>query len=58
MIEQTSASSQSLLHQKGREIQEFHALRRMPNALSFEARAESAQLLNKVLADSIILYNL
>lgn len=50
--------SQPLLHQKGVEIQEFGAVRQLPIALSYEARMESCQALNHVLADSIILYNL
>ena len=51
-------SSQPLLHQHGVEVQEFGALRLFPIALAAEARIESCQLLNRILADSIILYNL
>src|SRR5256885_7961702 len=40
----------------GVEIQRFGALRLAPLALSAEARGESAQLLNIILADSMILY--
>ncbi len=40
----------------GVEIQRFGALRLAPIALSAEARGESAQLLNVILADSMILY--
>jgi starvation-inducible DNA-binding protein len=50
--------SQPLLHQHGIEVQEFGALRLFPIALAAEARIESCQLLNQVLADTIILYNL
>lgn len=50
--------SQPMLHREGREVQEFGTLRLLPLALSFEARMESCQRLNKVLADSQILYNL
>jgi starvation-inducible DNA-binding protein len=50
--------SQPLLHQHGIEVQEFGALRLFPLALAAEARIESCQLLNHVLADSNILYNL
>lgn len=50
--------SQPLLHQKGIEIQKFGSLRELPIALDEAARAESCGLLNQVLADSIILYNL
>ena len=42
----------------GVEIQPFGALRLAPIALSAEARTESAQLLNAILADSMILYAL
>jgi starvation-inducible DNA-binding protein len=50
--------SQPLLHQHGVEIQAFGAVRLLPIALSQEARTESCQLLNKILADSMILYSL
>jgi starvation-inducible DNA-binding protein len=50
--------SQPLLHQQGVEIQAFGTVRQLPIALSYEARMESCQVLNHVLADSIILYNL
>ena len=51
-------SSQPLLHQHGVEVQEFGTLRLFPIALATEARIESCQLLNYILADSIILYSL
>jgi starvation-inducible DNA-binding protein len=50
--------SQPLLHQHGAEVQEFGALRLFPIALAADARIESCQLLNHILADSIILYSL
>ena len=50
--------SQPLLHQQGREIQRFGEMRLFPIALSHDIRAESCQLLNRILADTIILYNL
>jgi starvation-inducible DNA-binding protein len=40
------------------EVQKFGTLRLLPIALSAEARAESAQLLNRLLADTTILYAL
>jgi starvation-inducible DNA-binding protein len=46
------------LGQRGKEIQEFGTLRLLPIALSAEARGQSAQLLNRILADSSILYAL
>lgn len=51
-------SSQPLLHQRGVEVQEFGTLRLIPIALPAEARIESCELLNRILADSIILYSL
>jgi starvation-inducible DNA-binding protein len=50
--------SQPLLHQHGREIQRFGELRLFPIALGHDARSESCHLVNRILADSIILYNL
>jgi starvation-inducible DNA-binding protein len=50
--------SQPLLHQRGGEIQRFGEMRLLPIALSREARMESCQLLNRINADSIILYHL
>lgn len=52
------AGSQPLLHQRGKEIQRFGELRLFPIALAHDARAESCQRLNQILADSMILYNL
>jgi starvation-inducible DNA-binding protein len=42
----------------GVEIQRFGALRLLPIALSAQARTESCQLLNAILADTMILYAL
>jgi starvation-inducible DNA-binding protein len=52
------SSSQPRLHQHGIEVQRFGAMRLLPIALAHEARLESWQLLNHVLADSLILYGL
>ena len=49
--------SQPLLHQHGHEIQAFGTVRLFPIALSYEARMQSCQLLNQILADSMILYS-
>ena len=49
--------SQPLLHQHGEEIQAFGTVRLFPIALSYEVRMESCQVLNKILADSMILYS-
>ena len=51
-------SPQPHLGQHGKEIQQFGTLRLVPIALSAEARTESAQLLNGILADTTILYAL
>jgi len=51
-------SPQPRLSQQGREVQRFGTLRLLPVALSAEARTESTQLLNRILADTTILYAL
>ena len=51
-------SSQPLLHQHGVEIQPFGTLRLLPIALAYEAPLASCQLLNHILADSLILASL
>lgn len=56
--ESSTRSSQPVLHQHGVEIQEFGTLRLLPLALAAEARMESCQLLNRILADSMILHSL
>jgi starvation-inducible DNA-binding protein len=50
--------SQPLLVQHGPLIQAFGTLRLLPIALSHEARLLSCQLLNQILADTMILYSL
>src|SRR5215212_11079325 len=50
--------SQPLLVQHGPVIQAFGTLRLLPIALSHEARLLSCQLLNQILADTMILYSL
>jgi starvation-inducible DNA-binding protein len=50
--------SQPMYHQHGLEVQEFGEMRLLPIALGHDARLESCQLLNHILADSMILYNL
>ena len=44
------------LAQRGKEVQRFGTLRLLPIALAAVARQESAQLLNRILADTTILY--
>ncbi|MZF90110.1 DNA starvation/stationary phase protection protein [Streptomyces sp. SID5643] len=50
--------SQPWLHQKGEVIQEFGTVKQFPVALSYETRMYSCQRLNKVLADTQILFGL
>jgi starvation-inducible DNA-binding protein len=51
-------SAQPRLGQRAPEIQAFGSLRQLPIALSAEARAESCQLLNVILSDTMVLYAL
>jgi starvation-inducible DNA-binding protein len=53
----SDGGSQPLIRQRGEEIQKFGTVRLLPIALSYEARMESCQILNKILADSMILYS-
>ena len=53
-----SAEAQPLLHQRSGEIQPYGTLRNLPIALADKARKESCDLLNGILADSMILYSL
>ena len=53
-----SRSSQPRFHQHGREIQRFGELRLFPIALAHDARAESCQSLNAIVADTMMLYSL
>jgi len=52
------ASPQPHLGQRGAEVQAFGTLRQLPIGLSAEAREESADILNRILADTAILYAL
>ena len=58
IISANANASQPLLHQHGHEIQTYGSLRNMPIALSSDARSESCDLVNQILADTIILYHL
>ncbi|MEU9791477.1 DNA starvation/stationary phase protection protein [Streptomyces sparsogenes] len=49
---------QPWLHQKSPVVQEFGTVKQFPIALSYETRMYSCQRLNKVLADTQILYGL
>src|SRR5689334_6708143 len=50
--------AQPILQQRGPEIQPYGTLRHMPIALDEQARSESCDLLNQILADTMILYSL
>src|ERR1700752_5338071 len=50
--------SQPWLHQHGMQVQEFGTVRQFPIALSYDARMYSCQRLNRILADTQILYAL
>jgi starvation-inducible DNA-binding protein len=54
----TTAGSQPWLHQRGHEIQRFGTVRQFPVALAAETRTYSCERLNRVLADTQILYAL
>jgi starvation-inducible DNA-binding protein len=51
-------SPEPRLNEKAPELQRFGTLRTLPIALDDEARAKSCQLLNGILADSMVLYAL
>jgi starvation-inducible DNA-binding protein len=53
-----AAEAQPLMHQRGPEIQPYGTLRSLPIALDEQARTESCELLNQILADTVILFNL
>jgi len=51
----TRVSAQPRLGQTGPELQKYGTLRQLPIALSAKARTESCQILNEILADSMVL---
>ncbi|MFG1971501.1 Dps family protein [Nonomuraea fuscirosea] len=53
-----SPTSQPWLHQHGQQVQKFGTLRQFPLALPYEARLDSCQRLNHLLADTQMLYAL
>ena len=55
---QRAPGSQPHLYQHGQVIQEYGTLRLLPIALAHDARLQSCQLLNQILADTMILYSL
>jgi len=54
----SARSPEPRLGQRAPELQKFGSLRLLPIALSAEARRESSQILNQILADTSILYAL
>ncbi|RIV41545.1 Dps family protein [Micromonospora radicis] len=56
--QKAQSDSQPRLHQHGREIQAFGTVRQLPVALSYDARMYSCERLNRVVADTRILYSL
>jgi starvation-inducible DNA-binding protein len=54
----SARSPEPKLGQQARELQRFGSLRQLPIALPAEARSESCELLNEILADTTILYAL
>src|SRR5215831_7217872 len=57
-VRHASGESQPRLHQHSPEVQRFDQLVDMPIGLSANVRAEMAQRLNRVLADTRVLYDL
>jgi starvation-inducible DNA-binding protein len=55
---QSAQGSQPLLYQHGQSIQDYGTVRLLPIALAHDARVQSCQLLNQILADTMILYSL
>ncbi|MEV1290211.1 DNA starvation/stationary phase protection protein [Micromonospora sp. NPDC049679] len=53
----TPGGSQPWLHSYGKEIQPFGTVRQLPIALPFETRMRSCERLNRMLADTQILYS-
>jgi starvation-inducible DNA-binding protein len=55
---QIAQGSQPLFYQQGQVIQAYGTVRLLPIALAHDARVQSCQLLNQILADTMILYSL
>ena len=58
LFEGDGGRSQPMLHELGIEIQEFGTMRLLPIALSHDVRVRSCEELNRILADTQILYGL
>ncbi|HMA37454.1 MAG TPA: DNA starvation/stationary phase protection protein [Chloroflexia bacterium] len=55
---QSTAEVQPVLGQRGREIQRYGTVRYLPIGLDEQARQQSAEILNQILADTITLYSM
>ena len=58
LFEGAAGRSQPMLHELGIEIQDFGTMRLLPIALSHDVRVRSCEELNRILADTQILYSL
>jgi starvation-inducible DNA-binding protein len=54
----TAPSSQPLMHRRGPVIQEFGTVKQFPLGLSYDARMFACEQLNRLLADTQVLYSL
>lgn len=54
----SNAAAQPILNQRGRELQRYGTLRHLPIGLDDKVLKQSCELLNQILADTVILYNL
>jgi len=53
-----TVEDQPILNQRGREVQKYGTVRFLPIALDEQARQGSVEVLNQILADTIMLYNM
>src|SRR4051794_27105612 len=53
-----TVEDQPILNQRGREVQKYGTVRFLPISLDEQARQGSVEVLNQVLADTIMLYNM
>ena len=54
----TTSEDQPILNQRGREVQKYGTVRFLPIGLDEQARQQSAEVLNQILADTITLYSM
>src|SRR4051794_29952214 len=53
-----TVEDQPILNQRGREVQKYGTVRFLPISLDEQARQGSVEVLNQILADTIMLYNM